>query len=140
MFATDFVTTGAIPISSSSSISFFISCLSKASKFFTNFPRLFSLAKATKIAAMCGRSSRRQSSMRFPKSRKVEIGHFCRRMKALTSLTSCSYDRIFVACKNGSFMTHSHANFKLLKCNSFDLVERISTRIDKCETCVKFKS
>ena len=57
---TDFVTTGATPISSNSTRFFFISRLSNGSKSLMNFSRFLSLAKATKTAAMCGRSRRKQ--------------------------------------------------------------------------------
>lgn len=133
MLTTLFVTTGAIPKSSSSTTFFFSSALSKGWNKAMKGSRFFSLTKARKMAAMCGRSKRRHCSTKLCRSRNVEIGHFCSRTSALMSFRSCSSERVFVACKNGSLMTHSQATFKLLKWRSFDLVERISTRDDRCE-------
>lgn len=74
---------GATPISSSSTIFFFISRLSNGSNILTYCSRFFSLTKATKIAAIHGRSKRMQCAMRPSRFRNVEIGHFCNKMKAL---------------------------------------------------------
>lgn len=90
MLITDFVTIGATPISSISMIFFFISRLSNDSSVLTNFSRFFSLTNAKKIAAMCGRSSRKHCSTKLSKLRNVEIGHFWSRIKAFESFKSCS--------------------------------------------------